>query len=233
MRKAIFILLALGSWGVSNAQTDILDARTNFDIDDEVTVTGIVTNDGGLGTVRYIQDESAAIAIYPGNAWDGFDEPALGDEITVTGVLTEFNGLLEVGPSLSSVTINSSGNDLPEFQNVSPDAFGEDLEGELVSIEGCVFTFGGGCGGSTAAPMIEGGTTYSFTSNGEVGVVFFRSENPLLDLLCQRARSRSMECYHSSRFQVKVVISFCPGMLTTWRRLQLSIWLQVLVSLIC
>ena len=180
MRKAILVALATMSLGMLSAQTDILDARTNYDIDDEVTVTGIVTNDGGLGTVRYIQDETAGIAIYPGTNWDGFDEPMPGDEITVVGVISEFNGLLEVGPTLTSVTINSSGNDLPEFQLITPDIFGEDLEGELVAVEGCVFTFGSGCGGSISAPSIEGNTTYTFISGGETGVVYFRTGNPLI-----------------------------------------------------
>ncbi len=153
-------------------QTDILDARTNFSVGQEVTVTGIVTNGASLGSVRYIQDESAGVAIYPGTTWDGFDEPQIGDEITVTGDLSEFIGLLEVGPDLSDVTINSSDNDLPEFQILNPDDLDEDLEGELVQVEACFFDNGG--------VEIQSDATYSYTSNGELGVVYFRSSNSLV-----------------------------------------------------
>jgi phosphatidylserine/phosphatidylglycerophosphate/cardiolipin synthase-like enzyme len=179
MIKYLVVFCLVGLTFSAMGQADILDARNNFDIDDEVTVTGIVTNDDGLGTVRYIQDGSAGVAVYPGNDWDGFDDPQIGDEITVTGVLTEFNGLLEVGPDLSVVTVNSSGNALPAFQTITPDQFGEDLEGELVTLEGCFFEIAGGCEFGGGAQTMTGNTTYPFISAGEQGVVFVRTDNPL------------------------------------------------------
>ena len=154
------------------AQVDILDARTNFGIDDEVTVTGIVTNDGSLGSVRYIQDASAGIAIYPGQDWDGFTEPQIGDEITVTGIITEFNGLLEVGPDLSSVTINSSGNDLPEPVVISAGAMDESLEGQLATVNNATFFQGG--------QIIQGNSTYDFSADGETGTIYVRTSNALV-----------------------------------------------------
>jgi phosphatidylserine/phosphatidylglycerophosphate/cardiolipin synthase-like enzyme len=170
MKKLLYLFLALPM--TTMAQTDILDARTNYGIDDEVTVTGIVTNDGSLGTVRYIQDGTAGIAIYPGNDWDSFDEPMPGDEITVTGVLSEFMSLLEVGPDLSAVTINSSGNDLPEPELITPDVIDETFEGELVRVEEAVFDNGG--------VTVQGNSTYSYVAGGQSGIIYVRTTNPLV-----------------------------------------------------
>ncbi|MDP4953292.1 MAG: phospholipase D-like domain-containing protein [Flavobacteriales bacterium] len=172
MKKICLFTFALLANLCVLAQSDILDARTNFSIGQEVTVTGIVTNDGSLGSVRYIQDESAGIAIYPGQNWDGFTEPMPGDEITVTGLITEFNGLLEVGPDLSVVSINSSGNALPEPLVITPAQMNESVEGQLVRINAAVFAAGG--------QIIQGNSTYNFTSAGEDGVAYFRTSNALV-----------------------------------------------------
>lgn len=156
----------------ASAQTDILDARTNYDIDEEVTITGIVTSGEEFGSVRYLQDATAGIAIYPGTNWDGFDEPMVGDEIVVTGIITEFSGLLEVGPDLSEVTIVSTLNDLPEPQIIDADAMSEGDEGEIVQVENCFFAEAGTSFGSNS--------THSFVANGLSGVLYIRSSNPLV-----------------------------------------------------
>lgn len=174
MKNLLTLFLATLS-GFAFAQTDIFDARTNYNLGDEVTVTGIVTNEGSLGSVRYIQDATGGIALYPGFDWGTFDEPTIGDEVTVTGLLTEFNGLLEVGPDLSVVTINSQGNPLPEPLNVTPGEFEEDLEGVLLTVEGATFDQGG--------TIISGNTTYDFTALGENGVIYVRNGNYLIDAI--------------------------------------------------
>ena len=51
------------------AQDNILDMRENYNIGQTVTVTGVVTSDDNLGSVRYLQDATAGIAIYPGQDW--------------------------------------------------------------------------------------------------------------------------------------------------------------------
>jgi phosphatidylserine/phosphatidylglycerophosphate/cardiolipin synthase-like enzyme len=174
MNKFLLTLCALLTAGLLSAQTDIADARASFGLGDEVTVTGIVTNDGSLGSIRYIEDGTAGIAIYPGFDWSDFDnEPVPGDEITVTGELTEFNGLLEVGPSISALTINSSGNPLPTPQLITPSEMDESLEGMLVTVEGAVFTQGG--------QIISGNNTYDFDASGESGVIYVRNSNYLVD----------------------------------------------------
>ena len=50
------------------AQANILEARESG-VGAVVTVVGVVTSDENLGSVRYIQDETAGIAIYPGQDW--------------------------------------------------------------------------------------------------------------------------------------------------------------------
>ena len=147
--------IAILSSTVSNAQSDILDARTNYNIGQTVTVTGIITSGADLGSVRYVQDASAGIALYPGNDWtDWSAEPNPGDSVTVTGEISEYNGLLEVGPNLTQVDVLSSGNPLPDALVVTPNQLNESLEGQLVVIEGTTFDAGG--------QIIEANTTYTF-----------------------------------------------------------------------
>ena len=47
----------------SMAQENILDMRENYNIGQTVTVTGVVTSDDNLGSVRYLQDATAGIAL--------------------------------------------------------------------------------------------------------------------------------------------------------------------------
>lgn len=154
------------------AQVDIFDARTNYNLDEEVTVSGIVINNENLGSVRYIQDESAGIALYPGTDWSGWTEPQLGDQVTVTGVLSEYAGLLEVGPTLSEVIINSTGNELPAPQIITADQMNESYEGQLVQIDGALFENGG--------TTIQGNSSYNFLANSEAGTVYFRTGHELI-----------------------------------------------------
>lgn len=154
------------------AQTNILDLRNNYNIGDVVTITGIVTNGSEMGSsVRYIQDGTAGVAIYPGSDWSSWTEPQRGDEMTVTGEITEYNGLLEVGPSLSSVTINSSGNELPDYEYTDLSDFGEDFEGQLMHFDGVQFQDGGS--------TFEGFSTYTFLQDGEQGVIYLRGGSAL------------------------------------------------------
>jgi phosphatidylserine/phosphatidylglycerophosphate/cardiolipin synthase-like enzyme len=165
--------IAILSSTLLSAQSDILDARTNYSIGQTVTVTGIVTSGADLGSVRYIQDASAGIALYPGNDWtDWSAEPNPGDEVIVTGEISEYNGLLEIGPTLTQVDIVSSGNPLPDALVITPNQLNESLEGQLVVIEGATFDAGG--------QIIEANTTYTFISSGESGVIYIRSSNSLV-----------------------------------------------------
>ena len=154
------------------AQENILDMRENYNIGQTVTVTGVVTSDDNLGSVRYLQDATAGIAIYPGADWADWDAtPQIGDSLSVTGEITEYNGLLEVGPNLTAVEFWGAGT-LPTPLEITPAQMGENLEGQLVRINGVTFPLAG--------TFITGNTTYDFHAAGESGVIYVRTSNTLV-----------------------------------------------------
>ena len=164
--SALFCALSL------SAQDNILDVRNNYDIGDVVTVTGVVTSDDNLGSVRYLQDATAGIALYPGGDWSDWDaEPAIGDSLTVTGEITEYNGLLEIGPNLSAVVFEGAGT-LPEPQVIGAADMDESLEGQLVRVNGVTFPLAG--------QEITGNNTYDFTADGQTGIIYVRTSNSLV-----------------------------------------------------
>ena len=155
-----------------SAQDNILDARENYNIGDVVTVIGVVTSDDNLGSVRYLQDATAGIALYPGADWSDWDAtPAIGDSLSVTGAITEYNGLLEVGPELSNVTFEGPGT-VPTPQVISASSMNESLEGQLVQVNGATFPLAG--------QEITGNATYDFTADGETGISYVRTSNSLV-----------------------------------------------------
>ncbi|MDA1241921.1 MAG: phospholipase D-like domain-containing protein [Bacteroidetes bacterium] len=154
------------------AQNNILDARENYNVGDVVTVTGVVTSDDNLGSVRYLQDATAGIALYPGADWSSWDAtPQIGDSLSVTGEITEYNGLLEVGPNLTAVDFFGAGT-LPDPLEITPAQMNESLEGQLVRINGVTFPLAG--------TFITGNTTYDFNAAGESGVIYVRTSNSLV-----------------------------------------------------
>jgi len=154
------------------AQNNILDVRENYNIGDVVTVTGVVTSDDNLGSVRYLQDATAGIALYPGADWGDWDAtPQIGDSLSVTGEITEYNGLLEVGPNLTAVDFFGAGT-LPEPLEITPAQMDESLEGQLVRINGVTFPLAG--------TFITGNSTYDFNAAGESGVIYVRTSNTLV-----------------------------------------------------
>ena len=131
------------SWG-THAQENILDVRQNYGVGDVVTIAGVVTSGANLGSVRYVQDATAGVAVYPGNDWSAIGTtPEIGDSVVITGEISEFNGLLEVGPDQLSMEWVGAGYPLPEPQIIAPSQLGEDLEGSLVTIEAVQFEAGG------------------------------------------------------------------------------------------
>lgn len=156
---------------ISYAQISIADARAMSE-GTEVTVEGIVTNGFELGIIRYMQDGTAGIAVYPGSGSVGDfpDDVKRGDMIRVRGTLKTFNELLEIDPVLEYEVI-SSGNALPAALEVSPAEIDESLEGQLVVINDAAFEDGG---------SVFGVGNYTFTSNGESSEIYVRSGHPLL-----------------------------------------------------
>lgn len=153
MKKFIIVsFLAVACMLNMAAQADIAAARA-MGVGQEVTVTGIVTNGDELGIIRYMQDESGGIAVYSPELSD----VVRGDEITVTGTLKEYYTLLEIDP-VTSVTINSSGNPLPEAAVLTPDQLAENYEGMLVRIDDASFSESG---------EFTIATNYTISANGE------------------------------------------------------------------
>ena len=154
-----------------SAQITIAEARATA-LGEEVTVEGVVTNGFELGIIRYIQDGTAGIAVYPGSGSVGDfpDEVSRGDFIRVRGTLKVFNELLEIDPVLE-YTVLSSSNPLPDPLPINPSEINEAIEGQLVKIENVTFTDGG---------SVFGVGNYSFSSGGEDSEIYIRSNHPLL-----------------------------------------------------
>jgi len=165
---SILFMLLIGS---VNAQT--VAAARGTAVGQSVTVTGIVTNGSEMGSsVRYLQDATGGIAVYPGASWTSFTAPNRGDQITVTGVLSEYNGLLELGSTLTALTTASTNNALPAAQSVTPNQINENYEGELVTMDNVIFDLAGS--------VITGNSTYSFSANGQTGVIYIRTGSVLV-----------------------------------------------------
>ncbi|MBN1986121.1 MAG: T9SS type A sorting domain-containing protein [Prolixibacteraceae bacterium] len=147
------------------AQDKIADVRTR--IDQQVTVGGIVTNGEELGVIRYFQDETAGLAAY-GSAMENIKR---GDSIIITGTLKNYNNLLELDP-VESVTVISSGNELPEPAILSIDEIGEAYEGQLVQINNVTFANAGG--------TFAGNQNYEFMCGGKTGELRINSNSPLV-----------------------------------------------------
>ncbi|MCZ4407952.1 phospholipase D-like domain-containing protein [Cryomorphaceae bacterium 1068] len=169
--KSTFSASLVALSALAFGQENIADMRENYNVGQTATVTGIVTNGPELGSIRYIQDETAGVAIYPGFDWDNLDfVPQPGDEITVTGEITEFANLLEIGPDISSMVLESSGNQLPQPFEVTPNELDETFEGMLVQISGAVFA----AGGSTFSS-----STFNYEASEETGIIYVPSSSPL------------------------------------------------------
>jgi phosphatidylserine/phosphatidylglycerophosphate/cardiolipin synthase-like enzyme len=166
--KLVFLFVALFIVNSANSQYAIsIDSARTYSVGDTFTISGIVTSGSELGTIRYMQDATAGIAIY-----DNSVNVDRGDSITLSGELDEYNQLFEI-INVSNYTIHSSNNPLPAPQIITPNGLDESVEGELVKIENCTFTTNpGGTFGSNQA--------YNFTSNGESSSIYVRSNHPLI-----------------------------------------------------
>ena len=168
MRK-IIILLSFQVFLLSSlfSQITIAEAR-QMPEGSSVSIRGIVTHGEELGPIRYLQDDTGGIPVYAPGAFS--DDALEGTEISVTGDLKDFRGLLEIDP-VSVYQVMSSGNDLPDFQIITPAGMNEDTEAELVQINGVTFEDGGG---------IFAVGTYFFNLDGERGQTYIRTGHPLI-----------------------------------------------------
>ncbi len=171
MTKGLLIFTMLLFSIVGFSQMNIADVR-NESLGTVVTIEGVATNGGELGIIRYLQDATGAIAVYPGtgSVGDFPGEVSRGSLVRVTGELKEFNNLLEVD-AISAYEVISENNELPEPLVLTPSQINEDTEAVLAVINNVKFT----AGGNTFSTG-----NYEFTSNGETSEIFLRSGNPLV-----------------------------------------------------
>jgi phosphatidylserine/phosphatidylglycerophosphate/cardiolipin synthase-like enzyme len=148
------------------AQNTISDARKQMP-GTEVAVSGVVTNGSELGSIRYLQDETAGIAIYDLN----LNALQRGDSISVTGVLDEFNNLIEI-TEVSSLTVHQSESALPSPKLITIDKIGEDFEAQLVVLENLFINNPGG--------SFAGNANYEFSDGTKSGVFRINSSSPLV-----------------------------------------------------
>jgi phosphatidylserine/phosphatidylglycerophosphate/cardiolipin synthase-like enzyme len=168
MKKILLLIpAALLYLDMSGQVIDISEARSKT-VGTIVTITGTITNGGELGIIRYIQDQTAGIAVYSYNL---SLEANMGDSVTVTGTLKNYNNLLELDP-VATWTVHSSGHDLPEPIILTIPELNDTNEGMLVKIENVFFTNGGN---------VFSGGTYSFSSGGNSCQIYVRTnDSPLV-----------------------------------------------------
>jgi len=121
-----------------------------------VTVKGIVTTNTELGPIiKYLQDDSAGIAIYS----DSVKNYKAGDSIIVIGALNPYNGLPEV-TAVTSTKLISSGNPVPAPIQLSfTNAFDFKYVGMLVQVTGATFSKTGSFAGNTNYKITDGTNT--------------------------------------------------------------------------
>jgi len=161
--KKIFPLVAAISTLTLGAQT--IQQVRNMSIGATVTVKGVVSNGTELGSIRYLQDGTAGIAIY-GNTLSSL---TTGDSVTATGVLFDFSGLLELSPTTS---FTDHGPVTPNVPQVIPiTSAGEALEAQLVRIENVTFVQSGNfAAGNSTVQITNGANTLDVRINGSTNI---------------------------------------------------------------
>lgn len=164
--KVLFIFLMVAIANGLVAQNTIKDARQQ-NVGSTVTVSGIVINGDEMGAIRYLQDNTAGIAVYD----NALSTVKRGDSITVTGKLVDYNNLLEIS-SITTVTTHSSDNQLPAAKTLSIDEIGENYEGQLIKINNVEL--------EKAGSEFSGGLNYDFTNGTKTGVFRINNGSPIV-----------------------------------------------------
>ncbi len=165
LRQIIAILIVLVTTNTF-AQQNISDVRQLRE-GETATFSGIITNGNELGAIRYIQDTTAGLAIYDSK----LSNIKRGDSITVTGEVSIYNNLFEI-KNVSSLTVNSSGNQLPTPKVLTINQIGETYEGQLIRINNIEFENVNG--------TFSGNKNYTFTDGTNSGVIRISSSSPIV-----------------------------------------------------
>lgn len=159
MKKVLLSIAIVSASFYNVAQTDIANART-FGIGQTVTVSGVVTNGSELGSIRYMQDNTAGIAAYGG--------PITGvnryDSVTVTGPLIEFSGLLEIS-TVTNVVNHGPAVITPVPQQLPILSFTESKESQLAQVLNVTFVQSGVFAGNTTYQVTDGANTLDVRIN--------------------------------------------------------------------
>lgn len=154
-KRNVFILICiLWMQNLSLAQVITIAAARAKALGTNVTITGIATNGAELGSIRYIQDSTGAIAAY-GSIVSTVNR---GDSVEVTGTLDDYNDLLELSP-VSNVKVLGTNKTLPQPVNLSLTVgFAELYEGMLVEFDNVFFTVSGNFSTSNSNYFITDGS---------------------------------------------------------------------------
>lgn len=198
MKNKIILIFTILASIIANAQTDIATARSQG-IGANISITGIVTNGDELGVIRYIEDNTGAMALYS----TSLSTVQRGDEVTVSGSLVDYNGLLEMTPVSSVTTISTSNVLVPQL--VTPIQIGETTESELVQINNVIFNNGGS--------FFTGNTGFDFMSNGEAGKIYLKTGHSLVNTLIPMGPVTllGIASQHTYNFNCPHTTGVCPA----------------------
>ena len=165
MKKIIVSIALVSASFLGSAQTDIANART-FSPGQTVTVHGVATNGSELGSIRYMQDNTAGIAGYGG--------PITGvsryDSISVTGPLVDFSGLLEIS-TVTSVVNHGPAVITPSAQQLPITSFNEAKESQLAQVLNVTFVQTGNFAtGNATYQVTDGVNTLDVRINGSTNI---------------------------------------------------------------
>lgn len=155
------ICISASAW----SQTDVLDARS-YGVGQTVTVTAVATNGSELGSIRYMQDNTAGIAAY-GSSLSGVNR---GDSITVTGQISDFSGLMEISPVTNVVNHGPAVIPVVALQ-IPITSASEALEAELIQVQNVTFVQTGNFAGNTTYQVTDGTNNFDVRVNNGTNMV--------------------------------------------------------------
>lgn len=159
MNKILLLLTTLFASINLLSQTITIEQARTLAEGTTVTVKGLVLNGSELGKIRYIQDQTSAVALYDANS---LTDVKVGDSITATGKIKNYNNLIEIETIGTNFTIHNSNNPLPEPVTLQAGSlFTEDYEARLVRLPNMYFISpAGNFAGNTNYDLSDGIGTY-------------------------------------------------------------------------
>jgi DNA/RNA endonuclease YhcR with UshA esterase domain len=165
MKKLIFAFAGLFVALNARSQMTIAEARAQG-IGQTVTIKGTVTNGSELGNIRYLQDETGALAAF-GSTLSGVQRY---DSITVTGVLFDFSGLLELSP-VNSFVNHGDAVVVPTPLQLPITSAAEVHESKYIEIQNVTFVQTGMFANGNSTVQITNGTnTFDVRINGSTNI---------------------------------------------------------------